>query len=233
MASSDKKAKGSDSVKVPVASKSVGAKSAAPDPKIEAKGKGKAPAPAPEPPAASPKRKLGIKGAAPWAARHAAKHAAEARARAAEPAPPGSARATIRTPSGADGIKEKLNELARVSGQLKLFSKNLGKNFYEMGLLLREVQVKKLFEAKNLPSFEAFLEREVNFVGKEVGLKIARIVSVFTRDAALEMGLEKLIAALGTLDTPKDYVSESKMQAAPQRPPSGVHRTVEPSGRAF
>src|SRR4051794_28703822 len=48
-----------------------------------------------------PKRKLGLRGAAPWAARHAAKHAAEARARAAEPPPPGSARATIRVPTGA------------------------------------------------------------------------------------------------------------------------------------
>ena len=28
----------------------------------------------------APKRKLGLRGAAPWAARHAAKHAAEARA---------------------------------------------------------------------------------------------------------------------------------------------------------
>ena len=35
------------------------------------------------------KRKLGLRGAAPWAARHAAKHAAEARARAAEPPLPG------------------------------------------------------------------------------------------------------------------------------------------------
>ena len=54
------------------------------------------------------KRKLGLRGAAPWAARHAAKHAAEARARAAEPAPPGSARATIRVPDGAEAIKAKI-----------------------------------------------------------------------------------------------------------------------------
>src|SRR5258706_15127701 len=38
-----------------------------------------APPPAPE----LPKRKLGLRGAAPWAARHAAKHAAEAPGRAA------------------------------------------------------------------------------------------------------------------------------------------------------
>ena len=50
------------------------------------------------------KRKLGLRGAAPWAARHAAKHAAEARARAAEPPLPGSARATIRVPVGSEDI---------------------------------------------------------------------------------------------------------------------------------
>ncbi|HEX3346175.1 MAG TPA: hypothetical protein VHS09_16440, partial [Polyangiaceae bacterium] len=54
------------------------------------------------------KRKLGLRGAAPWAARHAAKHAAEARARAAEPPLPGSARATIRTPENAEDIKQKV-----------------------------------------------------------------------------------------------------------------------------
>src|SRR5262245_43390943 len=58
-----------------------------------------------------PKRKLGLRGAAPWAARHAAKHAAESRARAAEPPPPGSARATIRTPSGVEEIKAQVLEL--------------------------------------------------------------------------------------------------------------------------
>src|SRR5436190_1397192 len=99
-----------------------------------------------------PKRKLGLRGAAPWAARHAAKHAAEARARAAEPAPPGSARATIRTPSGADEIKERLNELLKATNQIKVLRKNLNKNFYEIGALLRDVQARKLVE----PSGRAF-----------------------------------------------------------------------------
>src|SRR5688572_15510756 len=56
-------------------------------------------------------RRSGLRGAAPWAARHAAKHAAEARARNASPAPPGSARATLRTPEAADEIKAKVSEL--------------------------------------------------------------------------------------------------------------------------
>ncbi len=182
--------------------------------------------------AAQPKRKLGIKGAAPWAARHAAKHAAEARARAAEPAPPGSARATIRTPTNADEIKEKLNELLKASGQLKLLRKNLSKNFYEIGQLLRDVQVRKLYEARNYPSFDAFVERETD-LGKELGIKIARIAVLFTKEAAGELGLDRLVAAVGTIDQPKEFQSEGRVQVAPPQRPSSVMRVVEPSGRAF
>ena len=182
--------------------------------------------------AAQPKRKLGIKGAAPWAARHAAKHAAEARARAAEPAPPGSARATIRTPTNADEIKEKLNELLKASTQLKTLRKNLSKNFYDIGQLLRDVQVRKLYEARNYPSFDAFVERETD-LGKELGIKIARIAVLFTKEAAGELGLDRLVAAVGTIDQPKELVSEGRMQVAPPQRPSSTMRIVEPSGRAF
>src|SRR5580693_7608152 len=99
-------------------------------PKEEAK----AAAPKPDPKAAAladakGKRKLGLRGAAPWAARHAAKHAAEARARAAEPPLPGSARATIRTPTGADDIKQKIGDLHNAVVQIKGFRKNLNKGF--------------------------------------------------------------------------------------------------------
>ncbi len=45
------------------------------------------------------KRKFSLRGAAPWAARHAAKRAAEAAERMREPPRPGSARATLRTPT--------------------------------------------------------------------------------------------------------------------------------------
>src|SRR5580693_9967299 len=69
------------------------------------------------------KRKLGLRGAAPWAARHAAKHAAEARARAAEPPLPGSARATIRTPLNAEDIKQKVRDLHALLAQIKGFRK--------------------------------------------------------------------------------------------------------------
>jgi hypothetical protein len=86
-------------------------------------------APTPKPNAAkddpSLKRKLGLRGAAPWAARHAAKHAAEARARAAEPPLPGSARATIRTPVDAEDIKQKVRDLHAALAKIKTLRKNL------------------------------------------------------------------------------------------------------------
>ena len=223
---SDKKGKGSDAGKGGAAQKGGSGKAKAQAPaaqKADAKG------------APPPKRKLGIKGAAPWAARHAAKHAAEARARAAEPAPPGSARATIRTPAGADDIKEKLNELLRLSGQLKALRKNLPKNFYEIGQILREVQAKRLYEPRNYPSFDAFLERETE-LGKELGLKITRIAALFTKDGAMELGLDRLVAALSALEpsgASQGSTSESKIQVAGPKPPPGSNvRPVEPSGRA-
>src|SRR6188768_1207699 len=50
----------------------------------------------------SGKRRLGMRGAAPWAARHAARHAEEAAARNQSPPKPGSARGTLRSPDDAD-----------------------------------------------------------------------------------------------------------------------------------
>ncbi len=222
----DKKGKGQDAGKGAAAQKGAAAKGKTPQAsaaKVDPKA------------APAPKRKLGIKGAAPWAARHAAKHAAEARARAAEPAPPGSARATIRTPAGADDIKERLNELLRLTSQLKALRKNLPKNFYEIGQILREVQNKKLYEPRGYTTFDAFVDRETE-LGKELGLKICRIAALFTKDGAMELGLDRLVAALGTLEPPAatgGAQSEGRIAvAAPKPPPGAGVRPVEPSGRA-
>src|SRR6516225_3666125 len=94
------------------------------------------------------KRKLGLRGAAPWAARHAAKHAAEARARAAEPPLPGSARATIRVPVGAEDIKQRISDLHNALVQIKSLRKNVNKTFYDIGAILRDIQARRLYEAK-------------------------------------------------------------------------------------
>ena len=63
---------------------------------------------------------------------------------------------------------------------------------------------------------------------------LARIAGLFTKDGASELGLDRLVAALGALETPKDQPSESRIQvAAPKPPPGSQVRPVEPSGRAF
>jgi hypothetical protein len=149
------------------------------------------------------KRKLGLRGAAPWAARHAAKHAAEARARAAEPPLPGSARATIRSPTGAEDIKAKIGDLHNALVQIKALRKNLGKGFYDIGHILHDIQLRRLYEAKGYGTFEAFLEREID-LGKTTALRLVRVCTTFLKEAALEHGMDRVIGALTALEVPSD-----------------------------
>jgi hypothetical protein len=172
------------------------------------------------------KRKLGLRGAAPWAARHAAKHAAEARARAAEPPLPGSARATIRTPENAEDIKLKVRDLHTALGQIKGFRKNLLKTFYEIGLVLREIQAKRLYEAKRFPSFEAFVEREID-LGKTTALRLVRVVKLFTKEGAMEVGMERSFAAIAAIDS----AGEPEVARIPPAPVSATALPLRPPGR--
>jgi hypothetical protein len=167
------------------------------------------------------KRKLGLRGAAPWAARHAAKHAAEARARAAEPPLPGSARATIRTPENAEDIKQKVRDLHAALAQIKSLRKSLPKSFYEIGLILRDIQAKRLYEAKRFPSFEAFVEREID-LGKTTALRLVRVAGLFMKEGALEVGMERLFAAITAIDAP------GEPEIAARIPPAPVSTTALP-----
>ncbi len=181
------------------------------------------------------KRKLGLRGAAPWAARHAAKHAAEARARAAEPPLPGSARATIRTPSGAEDIKQKIGELHNALVQIKALRKNLGKGFYDIGGILKDIQIRKLYEAKGYGSFEAFLEREID-LGKVTSLRLVKIVTTFLKDAALEYGMDRTFNAMVSLETlAEDQLgsppSKTSSNKVPPPPVSSTALPMKPPGR--
>src|SRR6185436_4479419 len=167
---------------------------------------------------APPKRKLGLRGAAPWAARHAAKHAAEARARAAEPAPPGSARATIRVPTGAEEIKAKIAELHNQTQKIRTLRKRLDKGFFEIGQVLAEIQHHELYVAKGYGSFEAFLEREID-LGKQTSLKLIKIAHVFQHDAALDYGMDRLFAALSALEGESSIPKPTIPSAPGSKPP--------------
>ncbi len=172
------------------------------------------------------KRKLGLRGAAPWAARHAAKHAAEARARAAEPPLPGSARATIRTPIDAEDIKQSIRALHAALAQIKGMRKNLAKTFFDIGLVLKDIQAKKLYEAKRFPSFEAFVEREID-LGKTTALRLVRLVGLFQREGALELGMDRSFTAIAAIDT----TGETETARIPSPPVSTTTLPLRPPGR--
>jgi hypothetical protein len=176
---------------------------------------------------ASPlKRKLGLRGAAPWAARHAAKHAAEARARAAEPPLPGSARATIRTPIDAEDIKQKVRELHTALSQIKALRKNLAKSFYDIGVILKTIQARRLYEAKRFPSFESFVEREID-LGKTTSMRLVRVAALFQKEGALEAGMDRLFAGIAAMDS----AGEPDVARIPTPPVSTPSLPLRPPGR--
>jgi len=172
------------------------------------------------------KRKLGLRGAAPWAARHAAKHAAEARARAAEPPLPGSARATIRTPENAEDIKQTVRDLHAALAQIKTFRKNLPKTFFDIGVILKDIQARRLYEAKRFPSFESFVEREID-LGKTTSMRLVRVVGLFTREGALEVGMDRVFAAITAIDS----TGEAELARIPPPPVSATALPLRPPGR--
>ncbi len=176
-------------------------------------------------------RRLGLRGAAPWAARHAAKHAAEARKRAAEPPLPGSARATLRTPTGAEDIKVRIASLNTATSQIKTLRKNLAKNFFDVGLVLRELQTKRLYEVKGISTFEAYLEREID-LGKTTGLRLVKIVGLFQKEPAVEYGFDRLVAAIMALEAsdPAFAKTDPKMKI-PAPAPSTSALPMRPPGR--
>ena len=167
-------------------------------------------------------RKLGMRGSAPWAARHAAKHAEEAAARNLSPPKPGSARGTLRTPDDADGIKQRISELHNVLVRIRGLRKNIDTTFYQLGAELKHIQEEKLHEAKGFSSFETFAERELD-LGKATALKLARVPSIFLEAAARQYGMQAALAAIDALDEHASSAAQRKASAArpnlPLKPP--------------
>jgi hypothetical protein len=169
--------------------------------------------------AAGGSRRLGLRGAAPWAARHAAKHAAEARARNAEPPKPGSARATLREPQGAEQIKARIGELHTLLSRIQELRKGLRTEFFGLGTLLRKILEERLYEAKGYATFEHFVERETG-LGKSLALDLTRIVRIFQESAATTYGLEALLDALRAIDESGLPRPQTVRRALPSKPPT-------------
>ena len=165
-------------------------------------------------------RANGPRGSAPWATRHAAKRAAEAAARNATPPPPGSARATLRTPERAEELKLQLTELANGIAKLRGLKRTFQKDFWEAASILAEIQDRHLYSAKGYATFEAFVDREVE-LGKAMSSHLARLPKLFIPAAAKELGLNSMLAALEAVDG--DRESQTRIAVAqpakPLKPP--------------
>ena len=103
--------------------------------------------------------------------------------------------------------------------QIRAYRKNLNKGFFDIGTVLRDVQQRKLYEAKGYGSFEAFLEREID-LGKTTALKLIKVSSVFAKPAALEYGMDKLFQSLQVLDSSAEPTTSKSGPAPSPAPPS-------------
>ncbi len=169
------------------------------------------------PPAPKEPRKLGLRGAAPWALRHAERQAAEAARRNREPPKPGSARATLRTPDEAERIKASVGELHGLLQKLRGLQKNLNEGFFELVQILSDIEQRKLHEAKGYSNIETFAERELG-VSKALALKLVRIPTVFQPAAAKALKLDALSRAIDAIDGAPETPA-SKLAKLPMKPP--------------
>jgi hypothetical protein len=86
--------------------------------------------------------------------------------------------------------------------QLRGLKRTLNRQFFEAGLLLQKLSEPALYQAKGYGTFESFVEREVErelAIGRSLAHDLVSIVRVFQREAAEEVGLERLRQALRAL----------------------------------
>lgn len=141
------------------------------------------------------------------------------------PPPPGSARATLRTPESAELIKAKIAELHNAIVRIRTLRKHPNEKFYELGQVLGMIKDGRLYEAKGFNSFEAFVEREVD-LSKTTTLRLERVPRLFHEGPARELGLEAVLAAVEAIDaivTGQRAPATRAQQAAalPLKPPTG------------
>ena len=111
--------------------------------------------------------------------------------------------------------------------QIKALRKNVNKTFYDIGAILRDIQARRLYEAKGYGTFEAFLEREID-LGKTTSLRLVRVASIFQKEAALEHGMDRVLNALLALEM---MTEDGKSGKIPPPPPSTSQLPLKPPGR--
>jgi hypothetical protein len=159
-----------------------------------------------------------MRGAAPWALRHAERQAAETARRNQEPPKPGSARATLRTPEAADRMKASIGELHNLSQKMRSLQKNLNDGFFELGQILGDIEERKLYEVKGYHNVETFAERELG-IGKGLAPKLLRIPGLFLPEAARALKLDALVRAVDAIDQAPQAAAAARVAKLPLKPP--------------
>jgi hypothetical protein len=181
---------------------------------------GKGPAPKASAAAAKPAAKPSQKAADPKAS---SKPLMKGRAFMRAPSPNAKAHAHLaRPPKDEQQLRARLLAFSQKVSAIRTLRKSLGKNFYEISQLLRQIEVEKLFAVKGYGSFDAFVEREVE-LGRKVGMRLARVAETFVREAAESAGLERVLAAIDALHGTEDEQSGA-FNLAPQRPGLPQHK---------
>ncbi len=136
-----------------------------------------------------------------------------------KPTTPGSLHAPARTPEGAEKLKANLTRAINALQRLKALKRNIQRQFWDAALTLHDLSQPDLYQAKGYGSWESFLEREVERelgIGRVQAMDLVKIVKIFQREAAEEIGLEKLRKALREI-----YPEQGSQSPAPTTGASG------------
>lgn len=147
---------------------------------------------------------------------------AVAKAPAKAPTKPGTivapiSRVPARTPERAEELKAKIGALASATNQIRGLKRSLNKSFYDIGMILGDIQTRRLYEAKGYGSFEAFVEREID-LGKQLSLRVVKIAQIFLKEAAIAAGLDRVSSALSAFEGE----TEQQNNNAPSTPPPAM-----------
>ena len=118
-----------------------------------------------------------------------------------------------------DDIKAKIADLHNALQQIKAFRKNLAKGFFDVGVVLRDIQARRLYEAKGFGTFEAFLERETAELGKTTALRLVRISGLFQKEGALELGMDRVFMALMSIEAGDGVTPDARPSGKIPPPP--------------
>ena len=169
------------------------------------------------PPPPKAPRKFGLRGAAPWALRHAERQAAEASGRNREPPKPGSARATLRTPKPPIASRLPSVSSTTLSRSCARLQKNLNEGFFELERNLHDIEGRNA-RSRGLSNIETFAERELG-LGKGLAHKLVRIPSRISTCRRQALKLEALGRAIDAIDQAPQTQAANRVAKLPLKPP--------------